>query len=111
VARVEMPWRSWHPGRKCNPLESARAGRLDESVRGRNGDGAKASPGGGELIALRMIGMAAGRAFAPSPLRLGRFHQVCGSCRFKGINTFYRYARLRHGISTRAHLTLRLSKQ
>jgi hypothetical protein len=33
-ARVEMPWRSWHPVESVNPLESARAGRLDESVRG-----------------------------------------------------------------------------
>jgi hypothetical protein len=33
-ARVEMPWRSWHPVESVNPLESARAGKLDESVRG-----------------------------------------------------------------------------
>ena len=33
-ARVEMPWRSWHPVESINPLESARAGKLDESVRG-----------------------------------------------------------------------------
>ena len=33
-ARVEMPWRSWHPAESINPLESARAGKLDESVRG-----------------------------------------------------------------------------
>jgi len=33
-ARVEMPWRSWHPVESANPLESARHGRLDESVRG-----------------------------------------------------------------------------
>jgi hypothetical protein len=33
-ARVEMPWRSWHPIESNNPLESARAGKLDESVRG-----------------------------------------------------------------------------
>jgi hypothetical protein len=33
-ARVEMPWRGWHPVESTNPLESARAGKLDESVRG-----------------------------------------------------------------------------
>ncbi len=33
-ARVEMPWRSWHPVESVNPLEAARAGKLDESVRG-----------------------------------------------------------------------------
>ena len=33
-ARVEMPWRSWHPVESVNPLETARAGKLDESVRG-----------------------------------------------------------------------------
>ena len=33
-ARVEMPWRSWHAVESINPLESARAGKLDESVRG-----------------------------------------------------------------------------
>ncbi len=33
-ARVEMPWRNWHPIESINPLESARAGKLDESVRG-----------------------------------------------------------------------------
>ena len=33
-ARVEMPWRSWHPVESVNPLEAARAGKLEESVRG-----------------------------------------------------------------------------
>jgi hypothetical protein len=33
-ARVEMPWRSWHPVEGLNPLEAARAGKIDESVRG-----------------------------------------------------------------------------
>ena len=33
-ARVEMPWRSWHPVESVNPLEAARAGKLDASVRG-----------------------------------------------------------------------------
>ncbi len=33
-ARVEMPWRNWHPVESVNPIESARAGKLDESVRG-----------------------------------------------------------------------------
>ena len=32
-ARVEMPWRSWHPTEGVDPLEEAGAGRLDESVR------------------------------------------------------------------------------
>ena len=33
-ARVEMPWRSWHPVESANPLEGARAGKLDENVKG-----------------------------------------------------------------------------
>ena len=33
-ARVEMPWRGWHSIESINPLEAARAGKLDESVRG-----------------------------------------------------------------------------
>jgi hypothetical protein len=32
-ARVEMPWRSWHPVESSNPLEAARFGKLDASVR------------------------------------------------------------------------------
>ncbi len=32
-ARVEMPWRSWHSIESTNPLEAARAGKLDPSVR------------------------------------------------------------------------------
>ena len=33
-ARVEMPWRNWHPVESVNPLEAARAGKLDENVQG-----------------------------------------------------------------------------
>ena len=33
-ARVEMPWRFWHPVESNNPLEAARAGKIDENVRG-----------------------------------------------------------------------------
>lgn len=32
-ARVELPWRNWHPVESINPLEAARVGKLDESVR------------------------------------------------------------------------------
>jgi hypothetical protein len=32
-ARVEMPWRSWHPEENVNPLEEAKLGKLDPSVR------------------------------------------------------------------------------
>ncbi|MFZ1977285.1 MAG: hypothetical protein WAV76_04970, partial [Bacteroidota bacterium] len=32
-ARVEMPWRNWHPVESINPLEAARAGKIDEGVR------------------------------------------------------------------------------
>ena len=32
-ARVEMPWRNWHPVESVNPLEAARAGKIDEGVR------------------------------------------------------------------------------
>ncbi|MGA9118903.1 MAG: hypothetical protein WB699_06015 [Bacteroidota bacterium] len=32
-ARVEMPWRSWHPVEGKDPLELAREGKLDVSVR------------------------------------------------------------------------------
>jgi hypothetical protein len=31
--RVEMPWRSWHPDETVDPLEEARAGRIDERSR------------------------------------------------------------------------------
>jgi len=33
-ARVELPWRSWHPVEAVDPLGAARRGKLDESVRG-----------------------------------------------------------------------------
>jgi hypothetical protein len=33
-ARVEMPWRFWHPVESKNPLEAARAGKISEDVRG-----------------------------------------------------------------------------
>ena len=29
-----MPWRNWHPVESVNPLEAARAGKLDENVQG-----------------------------------------------------------------------------
>ncbi len=32
-ARVELPWRGWHSVESVNPLESARSGKLEESVR------------------------------------------------------------------------------
>ncbi len=32
-ARVELPWRNWHPIESVNPLEAARAGKIDEGVR------------------------------------------------------------------------------
>ncbi len=32
-ARVEMPWHNWHPVESINPLEAARAGKIDEGVR------------------------------------------------------------------------------
>ena len=28
-----MPWRNWHPVESINPLEAARAGKIDEGVR------------------------------------------------------------------------------
>jgi hypothetical protein len=31
--RVEMPWRSWHPDESVDPLEEARAGRIEERSR------------------------------------------------------------------------------
>ncbi len=32
-ARVEFPWRAWHPIESAPPIEAARAGRLDRGVR------------------------------------------------------------------------------
>jgi hypothetical protein len=32
-ARVEMPWRSWHPIESINPLDAARAGKIADNVR------------------------------------------------------------------------------
>ena len=32
-ARVELPWRSWHPVESVDPLAAARAGKLDENVK------------------------------------------------------------------------------
>jgi len=32
-ARVEMPWRSWHPTEYVNPLDEARLGKIDPNVR------------------------------------------------------------------------------